>query len=133
MSTNLDLVRSICAHWERGDFDATGWAHPEIEVVVADGVQAGSYRGLAAMAQWEREWLGAWDECRLAVDEYREVDNGRVLVLAWNAGRAKGSGVELAQVHARSAVLFHVRDGRVTRLVLYGEGDNALADLGLEE
>jgi ketosteroid isomerase-like protein len=67
----------------------------------------------------------------LATDRYREPDDERVLVLARDAGRAKESGLELSQVHARSAMLVHVRDGRVTRLALYAEGDKALAELGV--
>jgi ketosteroid isomerase-like protein len=83
------------------------------------------------MAEAVREFLSAWDECRVEADEYRQLDDQRVLVLTHRRGRGKTSGLEVGQLRWRAADLFHVRNGKVTKLVVYFDRDYALADLGL--
>ena len=79
------------------------------------------------------EFLNAWDDLRPEVDEYREVDDERVIVLDHPTGRGKTSGLDLRRMNIRGAQLFHVRDGKVTRIVHYFDRERALADLGLKE
>jgi ketosteroid isomerase-like protein len=132
MSANEDLVRSIYADWERGDFSRTAWADPEVEYVVADGPAPGRWSGLAGMAEAWRGILSAWDGLHVLPEEYRDLDAERVRVLLDNTGRGKTSGVNLDEMRG-GANLFHVRNGKVTRYVMYWNRDRALADLGLEE
>jgi hypothetical protein len=134
MSENLDLVRSIhLDHFERGDFSQTEWAHPEIECVMVDGPQPDSGRGLAGMGRVWRDFIAAYDDLSVTVEEYREIDARRVLVLLQLSGRGKASGVEIGGVTARNASLFDIEGGLVRRLALYWDRDRALADLGLKE
>jgi ketosteroid isomerase-like protein len=130
---NMDLVRSICAAWDRGDYSASDWAHPEIEFVVVDGPTPGAWRGLTGMAEAWRVWLAAWDDFRQEADEYREVDDERVLVFFRCSGRGKTSGLDLAQMHPLMVGVFHVREGRVTRFVGYADHERALEAVGLRE
>ena len=129
---NVELVRSIYEDWERGDFSSSEWADPEIEYVMADGPSPGSWTGVAEMAHAWREVLSAWADLHAVPEHCRELDEERVLVLNRNTGRGKASGMEVGQMWRKGANVFHVRDGKVTRLVVYFEGDRALADLGLE-
>jgi ketosteroid isomerase-like protein len=130
-SRNLELVQSIQAAWERGDLRSVGWADPEIEFVFVDGPAPGTWRGIAGLADAFRDFLSAWEGFRIMVDEYRELDDERVLALTRGGGRGKASGVELGQTQATAAHLFHVRGGKVFKLVVYFDRENALADLGL--
>src|SRR2546426_1177978 len=133
MPENLDLVRSIYADWERGDFGSARWAHPDIELVITEGAEAGSWTGLAAMAQAFRDYLGAWEGFSVEAEEYREVDDERVLVLDRFSGRGKTSGLEIAEMSAKGATLFQLADRRVTRIRTSLDRDRAFADLGLKE
>jgi ketosteroid isomerase-like protein len=135
MSENLDLVRAIYAQWERGDYwgGPAQWLDSGLEFVVADGPEPGTWRGRAGAIEGGQIILRAWDELRNEAQEYRELDADRILVLTSFSGRGKTSGLEIRQTAWTGATVFHVRGGRVTKLVLYWDSDRALADLGLEE
>ena len=133
MSENVDLVRSIYADWERGDYSRAGsWAHSEVEYVNADGPAPGTWTGAQGMAAGFRDWVTAWHGYRTEADEFRELDDERVLVLNHSGGRGRSSGLDLAEMQAKGATLFHVRHGEVTRLVAYWNRERALSDLGLD-
>jgi ketosteroid isomerase-like protein len=133
MSENLDLVRSIYVSWERGDYGSVEWAHPEIEYVIlrAAGLPPSNAKGLSEMKDAARANIEVWTQLRIAAEEYRELDSERVLVLDDPSGRGKRSGLHVGAFAGGSAHLFHVRDGLVTRLVVYEDRDSAFADLGL--
>jgi ketosteroid isomerase-like protein len=131
-SAQLDLVRSVVAAWVSGDFSETEWADPEIAFVIADGPAPGSWTGLADMAEGWRSFLSAWEEFQGEnVEEYRELDDERILLFHSYRGRGKSSGLDLGQIGARAATVFHVRGGKVVRLVLYFDRQRALDELGV--
>jgi ketosteroid isomerase-like protein len=137
VSENLDLVRSIYADFERGDFSRSDWAHHEFEIVYVGGPEpgysaSGHGTGVAATAESLRVFLSAWEDYCSKADEFHELDDERVLVLVRRSGHGKRSGVDLEQIASEGAELYHLRDGKVTKQVVYFDRDRALADLGLE-
>jgi ketosteroid isomerase-like protein len=132
-SANLDLVRSIFADWERGDYNSAEWAHPDIEFVVADGPMPASAKGLAEMAASYRRFLSTWEGFRTEPEEYRELDSERILVYVHDRGLGKTSGVEIGTIMGAQvgAILFVIHDAKVVKLVNYWDRNRAAADLGL--
>jgi hypothetical protein len=136
MSENLDLVRSILVNWERGDFSRSDWADPEIEFTVPEDVGTpggGSTLGRSAMAARWRDTLEAWENLSVIADEYRELDEERIMVLHRFGARGKMSGLAVDMSMTEGALLFGVRDATVARLTVYFDRDRALAELGQEE
>jgi hypothetical protein len=131
VSENLDLVRSIYADWERGDFRSVEWADPEIELTVEEfgPLVAQTWTGLAGVAEAARSRMEVINQFRIEAEEYRELDAHRVLVFDRRSGTFKHSQIEGV---GGGAHLFHISRGKVTRVVMYNDHDRALADLGLE-
>ena len=133
VSVNLDVVRSMYACHERGDFAAGAeFIDPDIDVVGPDGPEPGAGRGLAELANWWRDFLTSWEDFRLIAEEYRELDEDHILVLFRRTGRGRRSGMEIGELSgSKGAEIVEVRDGKVVKIVSYWERDRALADLGL--
>jgi ketosteroid isomerase-like protein len=128
---NLELVRSINEAWERGDYSSAEWADPDIEFVFVDGPSPGRWSGRAGMAAANRDWLGAWRDLRQRADGYRELDDEHVLLLHRFSGSGRESGLDTGHLRAEGAAVFQVRNGKVTKLVVYFDRERALGDLGL--
>src|ERR1039457_3279394 len=92
---NVELIRSIYAEWERGDFSSGEWADHDIECVIADGPTPGRWRGQTQMADAWREFIVAWEDWRVKADEYRDLGSEGVLVLESRSARARISGIEV--------------------------------------
>jgi ketosteroid isomerase-like protein len=130
---NIELVKSIYADWERGDFSSSEWADPGIEYVVFEGPGAGTAKGLSGMATSFRDLLRTWEGMRVEAESYRELDDDRVLAFFHFTGRGRRSGLEASQLRTDGVQLFEIRAGKVTRLVQYYNRERGLAHLGLEE
>jgi len=94
--------------------------------VFADGPDLSRVTESPEILESWRAFLGTWE-----AEDYRELDDELVLVLAEFSGRGKRSGLEAGQIRSKGASLFHIRGGRVARLVIYWDRDRAVADLGL--
>jgi hypothetical protein len=76
---------------------------PEIEYVIVDGARTRQLEGISGMAEAWRDVLDTWEGWRGEVDERRELDDERVLVLSHFSGRGKTSGMELGQLESKGA------------------------------
>jgi ketosteroid isomerase-like protein len=76
-----------------------------------------------------RNEMREFEDVHNKAEEYRELDDERVLVLTRAVGRGKRSGVP---VSIRLGEVFEIHEGKVTRIVVYTDRDRMFADLGLE-
>jgi len=70
-SPNIDLVRSIFADWERGDFSSAAWADPEIEYTTVElgPFPRESRKGLVGMAEGARAGIEVVADVHIQADE----------------------------------------------------------------
>jgi ketosteroid isomerase-like protein len=129
-SANAQAIKRALERWSAGDrTPLLDDIHPEIEIhtLIASAFKGEPYRGYDGA----REWLAGLDESferwDVEVDEIR-VRGEVAAVLGAVHARGRGSGLEL---DLPTALVIDFRDGRVIRIRIFQDRDEALAAGGL--
>ena len=125
---NVDVIRRGYEY-----FSASGKirAHPDL---VWDVTRLGwpgqqIYSGPEGANQFNAEWVDAWDDWELEVEDC--VDAGeRVVVIVNQRGRSKATGIP---VDMRFAHVWSFRDGLAFKMQMYASVEEALEAAGLSE
>jgi ketosteroid isomerase-like protein len=129
--TNVEIVAQFFADFRMGDelsddvasdfvwdmSNASGW--PDAPV----------YHGRAGFVEVLDTWAGAFEEWEQDVERMEEVGDGRVVAVARQRGRLKGSE---AWTEMRYGVVYTVEGGLMRRADVYTPPEDALAAVGLE-
>ena len=134
---NVEIVRRLLAalqsvdsgNFERRFAEVREIFDPEVEWVAAPHSLLASeeYRGYDGVRRFWTQFLSAWDEYGLQVDEVIDAGDQVVAVM-----RLSGRTNELEVDEARSS-LFTVRDARIVRIEPFASKDGALEAAGLRE
>jgi ketosteroid isomerase-like protein len=140
---NVELARGALEEFIAGktEFDKEGmltklpgenhW-DPEIEWDASEATMPdllGVYRGKAAVRQWWRQWLAAWETLQV---EYELVEAGyRVIGLFHQRMRGHYTGIDVAS--GKYAMVFTFRDGLIVQAKFYRRRSEAFEADGLRE
>jgi ketosteroid isomerase-like protein len=130
-SEDLEALRAVFERWNAGDRTIDmDTVDPGIELHTPMATtRGGPYRGHDGVRQWLADIDDQFEVWELQVDEWRELDGGRILGLGAIHAKGRGSGVELDQP---LAWLFTFRDGKVTRYDAFYSHAEGLSAAGLE-
>ena len=129
----MEIVRRMWTAYGSGGLDALEefWDE-EIDWRAIKGApdDVGPIRGKKAMRRYYQDWLDTFENLTTTPTKLIDLGNDRVLATLHVTARARLSGIE---TELRLAVVYTVRDGRITRGREYAERDEALKAVGLEE
>ena len=128
---NVEVVRSHLEAWNRRDkaaYVASFRSDAEIDWSRARALYSGVYRGREQQKAFWDEFWSTFEDSQLEIHNLTEAGSE---VVVWNTAHMWGrDGIE---VTARSALVFTVENGQITRLRLFQERAEALEAAGLRE
>jgi ketosteroid isomerase-like protein len=127
--SNRELLQRFIEAFNRHDVDTmTADLDPEVELhewPEAPGSQ--SFRGPDGARRALESWFEAWESMQIEIQDIEEVDD---VILVTLHQRAKGRGSEV-EVETDSYSVYRFSDGKVTRIELFLDRNDALAAAGL--
>jgi ketosteroid isomerase-like protein len=130
---DVEIVRRGWDAWGRDDMDGVFATFADEVVLDTSHMRdwpESSYTGHAGVRRFLTEWLEVWDAYEVGVDRFVEASDGRVVVLFWQRGLGRRSGLAM---DVKWAHIDTVRDGKLVRLAVYESRQEALEAVGLEE
>src|SRR5438132_718501 len=128
---NLEVVRQAIDAHVRPDVEAmrrVTSADVELDWSASRGWLAGVYRGCEEVMRFYADYYAAFEEIMLEAESYTSA--GEYVVVPNTAYQRGRDGIE---VSARATFVFTVYDGRITRICLYQETQEALVAVGLAD
>ena len=123
---NVEIVRRYYEAYAQGGFDRLMefWSDDLDHRAAKDGVDdPGPIRGKEAMRKHIRDWIDTFDEFWFEPIELIDAGEDTVVAIERFGGRAKLSGVEIAQTEA---VMYSIRGGKLARCREYATRHEAL-------
>jgi ketosteroid isomerase-like protein len=127
---NVELVAASLREF-RATLRATGAAAPDFvwDVSALEGwPDASQYFGPEGFNEFIAKWTEAYDEFEQNVEEVIDAGDQDVVSILSQRARPRGSG---SWVHLRFAVIWTVREGKLTRGRVFRTAEEALAAAGL--
>jgi ketosteroid isomerase-like protein len=92
---NAELVRRLYERFNAGDFSPQGLVADDFELYDPDLPGGGVFRGHGGLADYLGQYVEAWEEYRIEVEEVRVVGD-RVVALLHQSGVARAAGFSLS-------------------------------------
>jgi ketosteroid isomerase-like protein len=131
---NMEVVRKVLAEWEHGNFWTANAFDPNVHVRWVNPILApagGETHGIEELARGMLDMLREWEQGSGTATAERiiEAEEHVVSVETWR-GRGRASGVE---IEMPQACIWSISDGKITRMIRYGDPAEALEAAGLSE
>jgi steroid delta-isomerase-like uncharacterized protein len=128
---NVELVRRAMKAWNSENIDEViALSDPDVEFVsIFAGMEGRTYRGYDGLREYFADMRDTWSEFHRDIEKMIDAGDERVVVFFGLRGTARASG---APVEEEVTTVFRLREGRLHRMVVYRDREEALKDAGLQ-